>query len=224
MIADAGRDLEGVEPLAAGAPWRADELAERARDLVTAFPAVLQHDPGDLRPAAVALLLVPDGEGRLCFVLTRRSPRLRRHSGQWALPGGRVDSGETPMAACLRELDEELGVQLDDDVVLGRLDDYPTRSGFLISPWVLWSPQRLHFTPDPREVEFAVEVPLESFDRPDVPRLRSIPESDRPVIALPVADTWVHAPTAAVVYQLYELIRGRCHRVADYEEPVFAWR
>ncbi|HVS63271.1 MAG TPA: CoA pyrophosphatase [Thermoanaerobaculia bacterium] len=223
MTVEASGPLVGVDPLRAGAPWRASELGERVRTLVCDFPCREARTEG-LRRAAVALLLLPDEEGRLCFVLTRRSPSLRSHAGQWALPGGKVDAGETVIEAALRELEEELGARLELESVLGRLDDYATRSGFLISPVVLWSPQRLRFEPDPQEVAFALEVPLESFDRADVPRLRPIPESDRPVIALPVGDSWVHAPTAAVVYQLFELIRGRCHRVDAYEEPVFAWR
>ncbi|HVS15736.1 MAG TPA: CoA pyrophosphatase, partial [Thermoanaerobaculia bacterium] len=187
------------------------------------FPARAAAATG-LRPAAVALLLAPDAAGRLGFVLTRRSARLRRHSGQWALPGGRVDPGESVEQAALRELEEELGLRLDPGAILGRLDDYPTRSGFVITPLVLWSAQTLRFAPDPEEVELALEVPLESFDRPDVPRLRSIPESDRPVLSLPVGDRWVHAPTAAVVFQLFELVCGRLHRVDCYDQPVFAWR
>ena len=217
------RVAEWAEPLPAGAPWCAGQLAERVSRLVGGFPVIERQQDG-LRRAAVALLLAPDAEGRLAFVLTRRSARLRSHSGQWALPGGKVDAGETVVEACLRELDEELAVRLGPASVLGRLDDYATRSGFLISPVVLWSPERLRFEPDPEEVAFALEVPLESFDRADVPRLRPIPESDRPVIALPVGESWFHAPTAAVVFQLFELLRGRCHRVSHYEEPVFAWR
>lgn len=224
MTAGAWRSIDGVDPLLAGAPWRALELAARVRALVGGFPLRELALVDGLRRAAVALLLAPDEQGRLCFVLTRRSLRLRSHSGQWALPGGKVDADESVVEAALRELDEELGVRPGTDSVLGRLDDYATRSGFLISPVVLWSPQRLRFEPDPEEVALALEVPLDSFDRPDVPRLRPIPESERPVIALPVGESWVHAPTAAVVFQLFELIRGRCHRVDGYEEPVFAWR
>jgi 8-oxo-dGTP pyrophosphatase MutT (NUDIX family) len=177
------------------------------------------------RHAAVAAVLAPDEADRLCFVLTRRSAALGRHRGQWALPGGRLDDGETPETAARRELAEELGVELDPGAVLGRLDDYATRSGFVITPVVLWSSHRLELRPDPREVAAAYEVPLSGLDRPDVPRLQRIEESERPVLSVPVGDGWVHAPTAAIVYQLFELAhRGRVVRVAEYEQPVFAWR
>lgn len=177
------------------------------------------------RHAAVAAVLVPDQEERLCFLLTRRSAALGRHRGQWALPGGRLDDGESPELAARRELAEELGVSLEEGAVLGRLDDYATRSGYVITPVVLWSSQRLALQPDPREVAAAFEVPVASLDRPDVPRLTQIAESERPVLSVAIGDHWVHAPTAAIVYQLFELVhRGRVVRVAEYEQPVFAWR
>ena len=73
------------------------------------------------------------------MLLTRRAAGLRAHRGQWALPGGRCDEGETPVEAALRELHEELGLELGPDDVLGLLDDYPTRSGYLITPVVVWA-------------------------------------------------------------------------------------
>src|SRR5436309_15652566 len=93
---------------------------------------------GDRRPAAVAVVVVPDEDGRAAVLLTRRASGLRRHGGQWALPGGRLDPGETPETAALRELEEEVGLTLPPASLLGRLDDYPTRSGFVIAPVVAW--------------------------------------------------------------------------------------
>lgn len=182
-------------------------------------------EPGARRQAAVALALVDDLEGRACFVLTRRAARLRRHAGQWALPGGGLDRGETPEQAALRELEEEVGLVLDPGAVLGSLDDYATRSGFVITPVVVWGGPGSVLIPDPREVASVHRVPVDELAQPGVPVLRSIPESNRPVISIPLVGTQIHAPTAAILYQLREVaLAGRATRVAHYEQPVFAWR
>ncbi len=180
-----------------------------------------------LRSAAVNLIITDDEEGRPSFVITRRTSRLRSHPGQWALPGGRVDAGETLVEAALRETREEIGLELGDEHVLGLLDDYPTRSGYCITPIVMWAGPGAHLVPNPDEVARVYRVPLATLDAPNVPRLRTIPESSRPVISIPIAmlDANVHAPTAAILYQLREVaLRGLSTRVAHFEQPVFAWR
>jgi 8-oxo-dGTP pyrophosphatase MutT (NUDIX family) len=177
------------------------------------------------RAAAVAVTVVGNGEGEACFLLTRRASRMRRHAGQWALPGGRLDEGESPTDAALRELAEEVGLGCGSDAVLGTLDDYATRSGFVITPVVVWGGAGGVLVPDPEEVAAVYEVPLALLEDPRVPQLRRIPESDRPVISIPMVGTDVHAPTAAIVYQLREVgLHGRETRVAHFEQPVFAWR
>lgn len=184
-------------------------------------------DAGELRAAAVAVTIVDDQDGRACFLLTRRSEELRNHGGQWALPGGRLDPGETVEEAARRELHEELGVDLPAGAVLGLLDDYPTRSGFVITPVVVWGEPGLRLVPDPVEVAAAYRVPLSVLEGPDVPRFHEIPESDRPLVSIPIAmvDTNIHAPTAAILYQLREVaLWGRATRVAHYEQPLFAWK
>ncbi len=177
------------------------------------------------RPAAVAVTLLPDDDGRACFVLTRRAASLRAHARQWALPGGSIDVGESETDAALRELREEVGLALDRHAVLGALDDYPTRSGFVITPVVVWVETDRPLVPNPAEVAAIYRVPLTDLDGPDVPRVVTIPESDRPVIQLPIMSTLVHAPTAAVLYQVREvLLHGRPTRVAHFEQPVWAWQ
>lgn len=183
-----------------------------------------EHPLDDRRHAAVAAVVVDsdDGPG---LVLTKRSSRLRAHAGQWALPGGRLDAGESPEDAALRELHEELGLHVTaDDAVLGRLDDYPTRSGYVITPVVIWSGLSAEaMKPNAAEVASAHVVTADVLAVE--PRFITIPESDSPVIQLPMLKTLIHAPTAAVVYQFRELaLYGRTTRVDHLEQPVFAWR
>src|SRR3954469_25099862 len=93
-----------------------------------------------LKRAAVAVALTEaEASSGTAMLLTLRASGLRAHSNQWALPGGRCDEGETQIQAALRELHEELGLLLGEGDVLGLLDDYPTRSGYLITPVVVWA-------------------------------------------------------------------------------------
>lgn len=199
------------------------ELRKKIREHLKEFHSKRIQLDGK-RHAAVAAVLLEDEEGRACFLLTRRSESLRRHRGQWALPGGGVENEETADEAALRELEEEVDLRLDKNEILGHLDDYSTRSGFVITPVVLWCCKFAALTPDPNEVAAAYRVPLTELYVPESPRFRKIPESDRPVISLPLMDTQIHAPTAAILYQFREVaLRGRQTRVAHYEQPVFAW-
>jgi 8-oxo-dGTP pyrophosphatase MutT (NUDIX family) len=201
-----------------------EELRVRARAHLEGF-AHQVHAPAERRPAAVAIVLVPDDDGRACFLLTRRAATLRAHARQWALPGGRLEPGESAEAAALRELHEEIGLDLAAGAVLGRLDDYPTRSGFVITPIVVWGEGGSDLTLNADEVARVYRVPLEDLDRPEVPILVAIPESERPVIQMPLLGTLIHAPTAAVLYQLREVVmHGRATRVDHFEQPVWAWR
>jgi 8-oxo-dGTP pyrophosphatase MutT (NUDIX family) len=163
--------------------------------------------------------------GGAAFLLCRRASRLSRHAGQWALPGGRIDDGETPLEAALRELDEELALRLDPDSVVGWLDDYPTRSGYLITPVVLWGGKEPHLAPAPDEVLAVYRIGLHAL-RDSQPLFISIPESNRPVLQLPLGNDLIHAPTAAILFQLRQVgLFGRSgERVDHLEQPVFAWR
>jgi 8-oxo-dGTP pyrophosphatase MutT (NUDIX family) len=178
-----------------------------------------------LKRAAVAITVIEaDDQGGAAFVLTRRTSKLRNHAGQWALPGGRLDAGETPVQAALRELHEEVGLPLGDEAVLGVLDDYVTRSGYLITPVVVWAGQGAVLVPNPDEVAHAYRIGLEQILAPDAVDFIDIPESDRPVVRVAINGDRIHAPTAAVVYQFRELAAGRVTRVHHLEQPVFAWR
>ncbi|MCB0975837.1 MAG: CoA pyrophosphatase [Acidimicrobiales bacterium] len=166
-----------------------------------------------------------DVAGGAAFLLCRRAARLNAHASQWALPGGRLEPDEDPIDAALRETSEELGVDLGGDAALGLLDDYPTRSGYLITPVVVWGGGRLDLRPSADEVVAAYRVGLHELCRDDSPRFVTIPESDRPVVQVPLGGDLIHAPTGAVLLQFRRLgLDGDPSPVDAYEQPVFAWR
>ena len=120
----------------------------------------LAPQPAPLTPAAVLVPLVP----RECLhvLLTRRTQHLRHHAGQVSFPGGRVEtSDESPLAAALRESEEEIGLAPAAVEPLGVLDDYETVTGFLVTPVVALVSPDLRLQLDRFEVDEAFEVPLE---------------------------------------------------------------
>ena len=179
----------------------------------------------NLRHAAVVICAVKGDDGVPSFVLTRRAARMRAHAAQWALPGGRLDEGETIEEAALRELREEVDLHLAPENILGVLDDYETRSGYIMTPVVAWTEEDITLSAQETEVSAIYRIPFAEFHRDDSPEFITIPESDRPVIRLYLNDYRVHAPTAAVIHQFAEVcLFGRHTRVAHYEQPVFAWK
>jgi mutator protein MutT len=189
------------------------------------------------RAAAVAVALTEEGWGaqlaglpaptewstRAAVILTKRALNLGHHAGQWALPGGRIEAGESPEQAALRELAEEVGLQLDDSAVMGRLDDYVTRSGFAITPVVVWAGAAPALVADPAEVASIHRVPLAEFMREDAPLLYPMEDSEHPILRMPLGHQWVAAPTGAVLYQFREVcLSGRMTRVAHFDQPLFA--
>ena len=186
-------------------------------------PEAMSNVPGDLTGFDGS---VTDVAGGSSFVLCRRAATLNNHGGQFALPGGRVDPDETINEAALRELDEELGLRLGHDAVLGHLDDYITRSGYVITPVVLWADGDVVLHPAPAEVAYAYRIGLHELQRPDSPRFVDIPESDKPVVQVPLGRNLIHAPTGAVLVQFrWVALDGRAgERVHEFEQPVFAWK
>ncbi len=198
-------------------PMDRDTVAAR----LAGFPRRTVDRP-DLKQAAVALCVV-ERDGVPGLLITRRAARLRAHAGQWALPGGRLDPGEGPVEGALRELHEEIGLDLGPSTVLGILDDYVTRSGYVMTPVACWAGPVGELAGAEPEVAAVHEVPLADLDVDPV--FEAIPESESPVIRLPLLGGFVHAPTAAVVHQFCRIAcRGEVERVAGYEQPVFAWR
>lgn len=182
----------------------------------------------DLRRAAVVVAVVRAAESeQACVLLTLRPRTIKRHSGQYALPGGRLDGDETTEQAALRELAEEIGLHLKPKDIVGHLDDYPTRSGFRITPVVVWGGEAETLRPDPDEVAKVFRIPLEELVRPQIPHLHDEPDQERPVLSAPIPTLGghVYAPTAAILYQFREVaLEGRATRVAHFDQPRFAWR
>ncbi|HEY7818694.1 MAG TPA: CoA pyrophosphatase [Vicinamibacteria bacterium] len=201
------------------------ELRRRFQADLDRFPR-LEATAAGLTPAAVVSLIVGGVDGEAALVLTRRTSGLRNHGGQWALPGGRVEPGETAIRTALRELREEVGIEVSSENVLGALDDFGTRSGFRITPLVVWGPREVTLAPNPREVAAAYLVPLRALHSLS-PRIVDGPDPERPLLTLPLESpaTVVYAPTAALIFQMREvLLHGRATRVDRYGEPRFAWR
>jgi 8-oxo-dGTP pyrophosphatase MutT (NUDIX family) len=199
------------------------------RNIAERCAAFARLPPGEpapvLKRAAVAITLVAaETSGGSALLLTLRAAGLRAHRGQWALPGGRCDDSETPVKAALRELHEELGLELGADDVLGLLDDYPTRSGYLITPVVVWAADSAAISPNPAEVASVHRIALDQIEQADAFGFVAIPESTRRVIRFRHAGQFIHAPTAALIYQFREVLAGRDTRVAELEQPVFAWK
>ena len=223
-------------------PLNGYDCTATLRERITANLGGFSRSCGKVIPqqrAAVALTVVEAGHGadvdglprhahwdsRAALVLTRRAAGLRNHAGQWALPGGRMEDGERPEETALRELGEEVGLHMGADRVLGFLDDFTTRSGFTITPVVVWGGRGRRLTPNPQEVASVHRIPIQELMRADAPILESIPASRRPVLLMPVGRSWIAAPTAAMLYQFREVaIGGRDTRVAHFEQPYFAWR
>lgn len=211
-------------------------LREAVRARLAAFE-VQRAAASAHRAAAVALVLVEEGTGaqvagirppqgwsnEAALLLTRRPLTMRRHAGQWALPGGRLDEGEDVCTAALRELREEVGLVLAPADLLGTLDDYVSRSGFVISPLVFWGGRADTLLPDPTEVASVHRIPVAELMREDL-LLVDPPELDgRPILRIRVGHTWIAAPTAAMLYQFREVcIAGNATRVAHYDQPLFA--
>ena len=213
-------------------------LKDLIRDRLNTFPVRIA-EVDDAHHAAVAITVTDTGFGAdlpglpvhetwndtPALILTRRSATLRKHAGQWAFPGGRLDPGETVIETALREMHEEVDVSLDVDQVLGRLDDFVTRSGFVMSPIVVWGGAELQMDPNPDEVASIHRIPLSEFVREDSPLLSEMEGSEHPVLRMPVGSDWIAAPTAALIYQFREVcLLGNETRVAHYEQPSFAWR
>ncbi|MFQ5564941.1 MAG: NUDIX hydrolase [Paracoccaceae bacterium] len=187
--------------------------------------------PEGLRPAAVSAVLAPLPDHSTAFLLTLRTPRLNAHAGQYALPGGKLDPGEDALAAARRELAEELGIQVGLDQVLGALDDLPTRSGYLVTPFVVWLGERAAPRPSPHEIAELHRIPLSDLfaglGRGANRDLSADDTSGPSVFSLyiPTLGHDLFAPTAAIMDHFREVaLLGRPTPVVRFGEPRFAQR
>ncbi|MCW2941427.1 MAG: hypothetical protein JWN00_4412 [Actinomycetia bacterium] len=192
--------------------------AERLRD----FPYTTVDDTPGMRRAAVVLCVIEHG-GAPCVIVIKRAYR-GRNAGQWGLPGGRLDDGETPLQAALRELHEEIGLEAGPSDVLGRLDDFPAASGFAITPIVVALDDPGPLRPN-HEVHAVHLVELTRLTADDAPRWIPQPDGAR-LLQLRLRDDMViHAPTGAILLQFRELVLlGRPTRVADLLQPDWTQR
>ena len=144
-----------------------DALYGRIRAALAADGAALRPLPPGVRRAAVLLLLVHAG-GEAALLLTKRSHTVDRHKGQVSLPGGVVESNETPLDAALREASEEIGVRAEDVTILGMLDDEKTVvSGFMLTPFVGAIAYPYPLRVSPAEVQRVLEAPLRTLLDPE---------------------------------------------------------
>ncbi len=166
-----------------------------------------------LVPAAVLVLLVAQADG-LSILFTQRTSHLAHHAGQISFPGGRMEAGDAdPVAAALRETEEEIGIRPDEVDVLGRLDDYVTVTGFQVTPIVGLIHPPLTLVPDPFEVAEVFEVPLafilDQGNHQTHSRVTASGER-RFYYAMPFQDRYIWGATAGMLVNLYEVLTERC--------------
>ncbi|MGX8014275.1 NUDIX hydrolase (plasmid) [Mesorhizobium sp. ORM8.1] len=199
-------------------PGDPDEI----RRIFESFERYRQEAPrGNLKGAAVCIPVGLAG-GEPAVGLIKRASALRAHPGQFAFPGGKRDMGETAVKAALRELREELGIVVAEDRILGRLDDFVSRSGYVMSPVIVWVGDMGEIRPNPSEVARAFTISLLHLSSPGIAEWFYVADSSRPALRLAIGSSYLYAPAAAILFQFMETLMGRITRVSDIEQPEFA--
>jgi 8-oxo-dGTP pyrophosphatase MutT (NUDIX family) len=161
-----------------------------------------------LRPAAVLVPLIDHDHG-MSVLLTQRTAHLTAHAGQISFPGGRIEEHDPdPIAAALRETEEEVGVPRERVGVIGRLDTYITGTGFEITPIVGMIEPPFPLAIDPFEVAEAFEVPLSYIlDRRNHQRVeRNSAGRTRSFFILPYQGRNIWGATAGILVNLAEVL------------------
>ena len=160
------------------------------------------------KPAAVLIGLVErDGEAQV--ILTKRAEKLSNHSGQIAFPGGKIDEDDaSPEAAALREAWEEIGLDINEVDILGRLPDYYSGSGYLIAPVIGAVSASADYEINTDEVEYKFEVPLSFLMNPDnhLRASRYFAGKDRHYYEMPYDDHYIWGVTAGMIRVLYDRV------------------
>lgn len=200
----------------------AQEFESRVRDRLAAFRPRELTSPGSTFAAVCVAVVIRAGVP--VVLMEQRAATLRKHAGQFALPGGRLDPGETAAQAALREMAEEIGIHADPSRIVGRLDDFATRSGYVMSPFVVWVGEYdAPFECNPAEVDTLHLITMPELDAE--PRFVRQDGLADPVFQWPYLGGFIHAPTAAILHQFREVaLHGRHTPVAHFEQPNFAWR
>jgi len=191
-----------------------------AGDLDASLPADIgDHDLNIGRPVshafegpprrAAVLVPVVAHETGATVLLTRRTDHLSSHAGQVAFPGGKIEGTDaTPLAAALRETEEEVGIAAPDVDPLGYLDLYQTGTGFRIVPVVALIEPGYRLEIDENEVADVFEVPLAFLMTPsnhqrDSRIFRGV---ERHFYAMPYRDNYIWGATAGIIRNLYNRV------------------
>lgn len=164
----------------------------------------------DVEPIPAAVLVPVVMRPVPGILLTKRNAHLNKHAGQVSFPGGRIDAGETPEEAALREAEEEIALDPTAVDVLGRMADYVTGTGFRITPVLGVLPPGLELRPSPEEVESVFELPLDVLLDPNAPQRqrREVRGHWREYWVWPHPEHFIWGATAAILVHLAQRLRG----------------